>query len=69
MGENPENRFYNGSFDNFIASGGDGYSMLAALDTYNESIFSDSDAFAYYVTNILSGEIPENIKNIKGELI
>ena len=56
------NKIYNGSFLEFIAVGGDGYSMLAKNKVINESLITDTDALASYIKNNLKGDIPEIYK-------
>ena len=54
---------YNLSCSEFVAGGGDGYSMFSPFNVVNESIFTDSDAFEYYIKYNLVGKVPENYKN------
>ena len=69
---------YNISFSEFVAGGGDGYSMFAKFNVVNESIFADCDALSHYIKYDLNGKIPPiyqreneriNIKNSIGKKI
>ncbi|MBR4618732.1 MAG: 5'-nucleotidase C-terminal domain-containing protein, partial [Bacilli bacterium] len=59
---------YNASLIEFIASGGDGYSMFAKFEVSNESLVTDTDAFGMYIQNTLNGEIPEKYKDLEGRI-
>ena len=61
-------RLYNISLDEFIANGGDGYSMFTNLKVYYESIYTDTDSFMYYIKNDLKGEIPDEYKELQGRI-
>ena len=59
---------YNASLDEFIAKGGDGYSMFDKFDIINESLITDTDAFSLYIEDYLKGEIPEKYKDYQGRI-
>ena len=63
------NRIYNASLLEFIATGGDGYSMLAKNKVINESLITDTDAVAFYIKNNLEGNIPEIFEKEQGRII
>ena len=62
------NKKYNISCSEYIAAGGDGYTMFAKYDVLNESVFTDTDSFAYYLKNDLKGIIPEKYKQEEGRI-
>ena len=62
------NRIYNASLLEYIANGGDGYSMLAKNKVINESLITDTDALSYYIKNNLEGDIPEIYKIEQGRI-
>ena len=61
-------RLYNISLDEFIGSGGDGYSMFTNLVPYYESMYTDTDSFMYYIKDFLKGEIPDEYKELQGRI-
>ena len=61
-------KLYNTSFRDFLAFGGDGYSMFTPYEITNESIFTDTDAFAQYIEYNLNGTIPETYKDYQGRI-
>ena len=61
-------RLYNISLDEFIGSGGDGYSMFTNLVPYYESMYTDTDSFMYYIKDSLKGEIPDEYKELQGRI-
>ena len=42
-------RMYNVSLSEYLGAGGDGYTMFAKYEVFNESLFNDTDALAYYI--------------------
>ena len=62
------NKKYNASLTEYIANGGDGFSMFANFNVTNESIFTDTDALNNYIHNFPNGEIPENYKYFQGRI-
>ena len=61
-------RIYKISLLEFIANGGDGYSMFSKYEVTNESLMTDTDAISNYIENNLNGEIPEKYKNHQGRI-
>jgi len=59
---------YNVSLLEFIANGGDGYSMFENYSVYYESIYTDTDSLIYYIKNQLNGTIPEKYKEVEGRV-
>ena len=62
------NQKYNASLIEYIANGGDGYSMFDKFDITNESLITDTDAFSLYIQDYLKGEIPEKYKDYQGRI-
>ena len=68
-GENLDlNRTYNTCLRLYTAQGGDGYSMLAEFDIFNESLYTDTDALCNFINKNLNGEIPEEYKDFQGRI-
>ena len=63
------NRYYYVSLIDFIANGGDGYSMFAKYEVYNESLMTDTDSLDNYIKNDLNGSIPLKYKDLQGRII
>ena len=61
-------RIYKISLLEFVANGGDGYSMFSKYEVTNESLMTDTDAISNYIENNLNGEIPEKYKNHQGRI-
>ena len=62
------NRLYTITMSEFLSGGGDGYSMFAKFDVFNESLFTDTDALAYYISENLNGTIPEEYSDLQGRI-
>ena len=62
------NKTYNASFIEYIANGGDGYSMFSKYEVTNESLVTDTDAFVSYIQNNLNGTIPDKYNNYQGRI-
>ena len=61
-------KFYNTSLVEYIANGGDGYSMFSKFDIYNETLITDTDALTIFIHNNLKGEIPIEYKDFQGRI-
>ena len=61
-----ENKYYNASLLEFMASGGDGYQMLSEFDVFSEALITDTDALSLYIQQI--EEIPEKYKDLQGRI-
>ena len=61
-------KFYNASLVEYIANGGDGYSMFSKFDIYNETLITDTDALTIFIHNNLRGEIPIQYKDFQGRI-
>ena len=61
-------RIYNISMNDFLCIGGDGYTMIAKYDEFNESLMADVDALAFYIKNELNGSIPKEYKDFQGRI-
>ena len=59
---------YNASFIEYIANGGDGYSMFSKFEITNEPLVTDTDALVSYIQNDLNGIIPEKYKDYQGRI-
>ncbi len=59
---------YNASLVEFIANGGDGYSMFSNYEVINEPLLTDTDALVSYIQNDLNGTIPEKYKDYQGRI-
>ena len=64
---NPENT-YNVTLLEFIASGGDGYSMISKVEVDKEALLTDTDAVTNYIQEILKGKIPDKYKDVQGRI-
>ena len=62
------NRLYSITMSEFIAGGGDGFSMFANFEVFNESLFTDTDALAFYINENLNGAIPSKYKDLQGRI-
>ena len=56
-------RMYNVNLSEFLGTGGDGYTMFAKYEVFNDSLMTDTDALAYYIKNELNGTIPAKYKD------
>ena len=56
------NKKYNISMSQYIAEGGDGYSMFVSFPVVNESVYADSDALIDYIKNNLNGKVPDDYR-------
>lgn len=61
-------KLYKASLIEFIANGGDGYSMLSKFEIYNESLITDTDALTNFIHDDLNGEIPIRYKEFQGRI-
>ena len=64
---NPENT-YNVTLLEFIASGGDGYSMISKVEVDKEATLTDTDAVTKYIKDNLEGKIPDKYKDVQGRI-
>jgi 2',3'-cyclic-nucleotide 2'-phosphodiesterase (5'-nucleotidase family) len=53
------NKYYTITMNDFIGNGGDGYTMLAKYEVFQEGLLTETDCLAYYIKNDLNGIIPE----------
>ena len=53
------NKTYRMSFDNYIANGGDGFSMFSDYEEIESTSNTDNKALIVYIRDVLDGEIPE----------
>ena len=59
---------YSLSMSEYLATGGDGYSMFSKYKEVAESVFAESDALIYYIQNNLNGKISSNYENEDGRI-
>lgn len=62
------NKNYNITLREYMASGGDGYSMFAKYEVINESLITETDSLVQYIQTVLKGEIPEEYKEVQGRI-
>ena len=63
------NKKYRMSFDNYIANGGDGFSMFKKYEEKYSTLKTDNQAFMEYIKDVLKGKIPEQYKKTQGRII
>ena len=64
-----ENKKYRISFDNYIAGGGDGFSMFSEFEEIASTSKTDNQAFITYITEDLKGVIPEQYRTSANRII
>ena len=64
-----ENKKYRISFDNYIAGGGDGFSMFSEFQEIASTSKTDNQAFITYLTEDLKGVIPEQYRTSANRII
>ena len=64
---NPENT-YEVTLLEFIANGGDGYSMIGNVEVDREALLTDTDAVTDYIKENLEGNIPDKYKDVQGRI-
>ena len=64
-----ENKKYTITFDDFLAEGGDGYSMFTKYNLTNDTLMIDNEALKFYLINVLNRTIPEEYKYIQGRIV
>ena len=42
--------------------------MVAKYEIYNETLINDADGHAYYIKDIINGEIPKNYSEFQGRI-
>ena len=60
---------YRISIDNYIGTGGDGYSMFAKYGDINNTHTILYEALIFFIRNKLNGIVPDYYKNIQGRII
>ena len=63
------NKTYRLSIDNYIAEGGDGYSMFAKYELLEDVLKTDNQALAIYIKDVLKGKIPDRYRKTQGRII
>ena len=64
-----ETKKYRISFDNYIAGGGDGFTMFQEFEEIESTSKTDNQAFTSYITDVLKGVIPEQYRNSSNRII
>ena len=54
-----ENKKYKITFDEFLAEGGDGFTMFSKYNITNDTFFEDNEVFKLYLVNVLKRTIPD----------
>jgi 2',3'-cyclic-nucleotide 2'-phosphodiesterase (5'-nucleotidase family) len=62
------NKNYSVSMSDYIGNGGDGYTMFAKYEVFQEGLLTDTYAIAYYIKNTLNGKIPSEYKDFQGRI-
>ena len=62
------NKTYKCAMGEFLARGGDGYSMFDKYEVVNESLLTDTDALSSFIINNLKGKIPEEYSKFQGRI-
>ena len=63
------NKKYKISFDNYIANGGDGFSMFNKYEELLSTLKTDNQAFMIYIKEVLKGIIPDKYRTTQGRII
>ena len=63
------NKKYRVSFDNYIAGGGDGFTMFSPYEEIESTSNTDNQAFITYIKDKLNGKIPEEYRNSSNRII
>ena len=63
------NKKYRISFDDYIANGGDGYSMFNKYEEIFSTSKTDNQAFLIYIKDVLKGKIPDKYREKQGRII
>jgi len=64
-----ENKKYTISFDDFLAEGGDGFSMFTKYNLTNDTSLVDNEAFKFYLETELNRTIPNKYKTTQGRIV
>jgi 2',3'-cyclic-nucleotide 2'-phosphodiesterase (5'-nucleotidase family) len=62
------NKKYIISFPDYIANGGDGYSMFNKYEETLSTLILDNEAFTVYLKDVLKGKIPDKYKTVQGRI-
>ena len=63
------NKTYIISFDEYIANGGDGYSMFSKYEEIMSTLKADNEAFMIYVKEKLNGTIPDQYRKTQDKIV
>ena len=63
------NKTYIISFDEYIANGGDGYSMFSKYEEIMSTLKADNEAFMIYVKEKLNGTIPDQYRKTQDRIV
>ena len=64
-----ENKKYKITFDDFLAQGGDGYSMFSKYNLTNDTSFVDNEAFKFYLETELNRTIPDKYETTQDRIV
>ena len=64
-----ENKIYKIAFDDYLADGGDGYSMFQKYDVTNDTTLADNEVFKRYIVTVLNRKIPDIYRTTQGRII
>ena len=63
------NKTYRMSFDDYIAEGGDGFSMFTKYEIIENDLKTDNQALVVYIKDVLKGTIPDIYRKTQGRII
>lgn len=64
-----ETKQYSLAIDNFLADGGDGYTIFSKYENKNDTMLIDNDVLKRYIMDILDGTVPDMYKTTQGRII
>ena len=64
-----ENKIYKISFDEYLADGGDGYSMFSKYNMTSDTLLADNEVFKKYIIEVLDRTIPDIYKSTQGRIV
>ena len=62
------NKNYSVTMSEYIGNGGDGYTMFAGYEIFQEGLYTDTDSIAYFIKDYLNGTIPAEYKDLQGRI-
>lgn len=64
-----ENKIYKISFDEYLADGGDGYSMFIKYNMTNDTLMADNEVFKHYIIEVLDRKIPDIYQSTQERIV